>query len=104
MAHREFRTPDGREWVVWSVHPEYAERRALTADASRPRVERRVRSEVRASLGANFSRGWLVFETRGEKRRMSPYPEDWADRSDEELAELLAQAKPVKHIRRRLVE
>ncbi|MGQ0714411.1 MAG: hypothetical protein ACT4PJ_11875 [Gemmatimonadaceae bacterium] len=25
-----------------------------------------------------FASGWLLFETPGEKRRLAPYPDDWA--------------------------
>ena len=24
-----------------------------------------------------FARGWLLFESSGEKRRLAPYPDDW---------------------------
>jgi hypothetical protein len=105
MAHREFRGVDGRQWTAWSVHPEYAERRALSGvTEEQPVTERRVRAEVRAPLAGTFARGWLAFETKGEKRRLTPYPEDWAGRSDEELRELLETATIVPHARRRLVE
>jgi hypothetical protein len=105
MAHREFRTADGRLWNVWSVHPEYAERRSMAAPSrEQPTKERRVRAEVRATLAGSYSRGWLVFETKGEKRRLTPYPENWVDMSDAELGTLLTSASKVAHVRRRLVE
>jgi hypothetical protein len=123
MAHREFRGSDGRQWTAWSVHPEYAERRAAQTSAatselgssSKPSApptargassapERRVRSEIRASLSGGFSHGWLVFESKDEKRRLAPYPDDWVDRSDEELSKLVADAKVVTRAKRRLVE
>jgi hypothetical protein len=105
MAHREFRDSDGREWAVWTVQPEYAERRANTAtDADQPEVERRGRKEFRVPLSGSFSHGWLCFETKGEKRRLSPYPEEWTAMSDEELAMLCDTAKKVEHGPRRLVE
>jgi hypothetical protein len=105
MAHREFLDSGGRRWDVWSVHPEYAERRTIGGGVrEHPVMERRTRSEIRAQLAGTYSHGWLVFETRGEKRRLTPYPENWSAFSDEELCELLATATLVPHSKRRLVE
>ena len=37
--------------------------------------------------------GWLLFESdAGEKRRLAPYPSDWASVSDFELAHWCAKA------------
>lgn len=34
-----------------------------------------------------FAGGWLLFETRGEKRRLAPYPDDWTHLSVQQLEE-----------------
>ena len=34
-----------------------------------------------------FARGWLLFESSGEKRRLAPYPEDWIHLSMRQLEE-----------------
>jgi hypothetical protein len=108
MAHREYQGPDGRKWVVWSVLPEYAERRGLTPSSAQPAVEpvaeRRVRDEFRVTLAGKFSQGWLAFETEGEKWRLSPFPKHWLNMSDPELDELRATATKVEHHGRRTAE
>lgn len=104
MAHREFRDSKGRQWVVWSVQPEYAERRNAAASAAHRGAERRKNAEYRVPLSGDFSHGWLCFERKGEKRRLSPFPANWADMSDAELGALCATAAKVQHGTRRLVE
>lgn len=51
-------------------------------------------------LGERWASGWLAFETKGEKRRLSPYPDVWANMPDDELEQLCRQAAPVKPSRR----
>jgi hypothetical protein len=102
MAHREFDGTDGRHWVVWSVQPEYAERRGLSPTRSQPAVpppavERREHHEFRVSLGGKLSQGWLCFETDGEKRRLSPVPMTWETLPHAELEALCATASKVQH-------
>jgi len=105
MAHREFRGSDGRHWAVWSVQPEYAERRSADAAADVPRKkERRGHTEYRVPLATKYSNGWLCFETKGEKRRLAPFPESWDNLGDEKLNALCETATRVEHATRRLVE
>lgn len=105
MAHREFRTADGRDWAVWSVSPEYAERRAGDApDTAQLAAERRAHTNYRVPLSGALTNGWLCFETTGEKRRLAPVPESWARLSDAGLIELCERAARVEHTGRRLVE
>jgi len=105
MAHREFRTADGRDWAVWSVSPEYAERRAGDAPGSAQlTTDRRAHSNYRVPLSSAFANGWLCFETKGEKRRLAPFPEAWDNLADEELDALREKATRVEHGPRRLVE
>lgn len=47
--------------------------------------------------------GWLAFKTRGEKRRLAPYPEDWSTVDDARLEEL-CNAAVVVQAPRRLIE
>lgn len=80
------------------MHPSAAERRFVDrrvkeedragAAERRTSQERRggVRKSPRASVAEEFAHGWLCFETRGEKRRLAPVPEQW-DRADEYILE-----------------
>jgi len=52
-----------------------------------------VRDEARVTLNAEWTNGWLVFESTGEKRRLSRYPDDWSAMSDDGLRNLLNTAK-----------
>jgi hypothetical protein len=74
------------------------------ASTARRAAERRGHNEYRVPLATKFSHGWLCFETKGEKRRLAPYPESWVDMNDEELTELCELATRVEHPSRRLVE
>jgi hypothetical protein len=42
-----------------------------------------------------FARGWLLFESSGEKRRLAPYPDDWMDLSVKQLEEWSRRASRV---------
>jgi hypothetical protein len=42
-----------------------------------------------------FANGWLLFETSGEKRRLAPYPEDWAHVPVPQLETLCGRAKRI---------
>lgn len=104
MAHRRFRDGAGREWEVWSVPIEYLERRADVAPSPRVGDERRVSDGALSErVSAVWSRGWLTFETDGEKRRLAEFPPDWAERSDAEL-EILRDAAVSVPASRRLTE
>jgi hypothetical protein len=60
----------GVEWTVWSVAPGNPD---LVAEDMRT--------------------GWLCFESAHEKRRLAPIPATWQEAPDEELLELLDEAK-----------
>lgn len=100
MAHRMFRDSLGREWEVWTVSVSYLERRADISAGAPGGRERRRRASFRQRLSAPWSGGWLAFETRGEKRRLAPFPADWAEKSDAELEALCARAVSVAPSRR----
>src|SRR3954471_3223880 len=106
MAHRQFNDPIGRTWDVWSVIPERAERRQQ-AEPTPVEVDRRHQqqaAEYRVPLGPKWIHGWLAFETKAEKRRLAPIPENWEAASDEELAAMCEQAVPIARPPRRLAE
>src|SRR4051794_25982459 len=78
MAHRTFTDSAGRLWEVWTVVPSHAERgQALENDAKWNARERREHRQQRVLLGEPGAHGWLPFQPRGEKRRLTPYPEHW---------------------------
>jgi hypothetical protein len=103
MPHRIFRDQLGRQWQAWTVTPTSAERRVRTVAAPGSAVDRRRRDEARVNIGPRWAHGWLAFETRGEKRRLAPYPDHWLQMSDDELQDLCASATQVAPSRR-LVE
>jgi hypothetical protein len=47
-------------------------------------------------LPEEFGEGWLCFESRSSKRRLTPIPARWREFSDSQLTRLLADAQPVK--------
>ncbi len=73
VTHRLFDDARGVRWDVWAVYPE-----------GRP-------SQL-AALPGPFQAGWLVFESTGEKRRLSPIPNDWQSLSSDELERLCERA------------
>lgn len=87
MAVREFIDDDGRKWRAWDIKPE----------------EIHPVTKAEDYLADCYITGWIVFETqRGdEKRRLCPWPMNWAERSDDELRELLKRAEPVSPYRLR---
>jgi hypothetical protein len=106
MAHREFVDPNGVHWQVWAVVPSSADRRE-TSDRraeSRPKRERRTRRELRVRMDPGLAKGWLVFESEHEKRRLHPIPEQWISLGNDELVALLREATPAPHVTRRLIE
>lgn len=42
-----------------------------------------------------FASGWLLFETSGEKRRLAPYPDEWAQLPVTQLEPLCRRAKRI---------
>lgn len=55
-------------------------------------------------MAAPWANGWLVFETRGEKRRLAPYPAGWSVASDAELLQLMRTRATLVPAARRLAE
>ena len=119
MAHRTFTDAAGTEWDVWEVHPQLAERRTTQrrerAANQPPRAvrDRRVLrdrrrggpAEVRTKISEGFERGWLVFQSVDEKRRLAPIPPHWDECTEARLGDLCDRAVSVGAPRRgRLIE
>src|SRR4051812_35640695 len=98
MALREFTDGAGVPWVVWEVQPRSIERRVRDDPTVVAVVgDRRVRTatETRVRINSTLAHGWLAFETRGERRRLAPYPTGWFDLNESALRELLDAATPI---------
>ena len=81
MAVREFRDEQGRLWQAWDIRPEA------------------IHPPTRAEdwLADCYITGWIVFETLlgDEKRRLCPWPMNWAEADETRLRQLLAAAEVV---------
>lgn len=53
-----------------------------------------------ATVRADYAKGWLAFQSAGERRRLAPPPDGWEALPDEQLAELCAKAEPAGPTRR----
>ena len=104
MAHREFTDALGRNWNVWSVVPERAERRRRDEGDLITERRREGNKEFRVPLGEQWLDGWLAFETKGEKRRLAPIPDDWEQATDDQLHRMLERAEQIRRPPRRLAE
>lgn len=80
MALREFRDRAGVEWRAWDI----------TSESMHPVTAR----EMFVGRYVDFQEGWLVFESAHERRRLAPYPSQWADFSVDDLEALVAMATP----------
>ncbi len=94
MAHREFIDANGTHWQAWEVIPSSAERRRSGERrfGGRARRDRRQRQELRIRMDDAITRGWLVFESEREKRRLLPIPPGWDQGTDDDLRALCEAA------------
>jgi hypothetical protein len=81
--------------------PERAERRRKGTEPS-PVADRRLHQdrEFRVPLSEQWAQGWLAFETKGEKRRLAPIPDDWETATVEQLVRMLERAEQIRRPRR----
>jgi hypothetical protein len=100
MAHRQFLDAAGAEWTVYDVNPRADERRVQQrrdSSGDDDGFADRRGEDRRATVGAirppRLTRGWLCFESHGERRRLQPIPDSWHLGSDADLAQLLQQAR-----------
>jgi hypothetical protein len=94
---------DGMRWEVWEVQPMLDERRRVAERRRAPRVgpDRRNPWTNRPTFPRAMRHGWLAFQCAFERRRVSPFPEDWSELDDPALRTLLRQAKVTSLPRRR---
>jgi hypothetical protein len=107
MPYRQFTDSRGIGWEVWNVDPQHAERRLGAADRRRVRrgPDRRQRPSLEARVRLSrpeLTLGWLTFEAKHEKRRLSPIPDGWERFDDAALEQLLNAAIPAGKPRRLL--
>lgn len=95
VAHREFTDVQGNRWTVWEVYPRLTERRLMRERRAlrRGTVERRHVLVGRPTMPRQILAGWLAFQSRHERRRVTPVPDDWEDLGERELRALLAQSQ-----------
>lgn len=104
MAYRTFVDNRNTYWQVWDVRPERMERRSMerrrgdSGDWNGPErrtADRRRLDQRRIVLDNGLGSGWLVFESKSEKRRLSPIPTAWDTSSESGLRALCEKAKVV---------
>jgi hypothetical protein len=109
VSYRTFLDSKGRRWEVWLITPAAAERRKADRRASaggnaefKGSLDRRRTPERRrgpflrtAAVASEFSKGWLCFESEGEKRRLAPVPPGWEEAGPDRMATWLQAAKRV---------
>jgi hypothetical protein len=109
VSYRTFLDSKGRRWEVWLITPAAAERRradrrassggseAYQGELDRRRTPERRRGPFRrsAAVASEFSKGWLCFESEGEKRRLAPVPPGWEEAGPDRMATWLQAAKRV---------
>jgi hypothetical protein len=75
-THRIFRDVRGVRWDVFAVYPD-------------------ARLAARWQLKVPYARGWLCFDSMGQKRRLSPIPAEWFRLSNAQLEQLGGRAELV---------
>jgi hypothetical protein len=108
VSYRTFLDSTGKRWEVWLVTPAAAERRradrraAAAATEGFAGQERRITPERRrapfrrtVAVASEYSRGWLCFESEGEKRRLAPVPPGWEEAGPDRMSTWLQAAKRV---------
>ena len=95
MERKTFVDVLGAVWNVWEVYPRLVERRLLRERraARRGADERRHVTVGRPTLPRQILGGWLALQSKHERRRVVPVPDDWEELSDRELQALLALSK-----------
>ena len=106
MPHRQFTDSKLTTWEVWDVEPSRAERRTNATDPRRaPRTSgqrRRAEDRARVRIHSDLAHGWLAFESKHDKRRLTPIPTGWEALDPVALEQLCEQARSVGRPRRLL--
>lgn len=84
MALRGFVGDDGQEWQVWDTRPAIASPNVKPASPELFGDVPRISSK---RVG-----GWLTFTAPGDRRRLSPIPDEWETADDSSLRAMLASA------------
>lgn len=95
---REFTDSRGVHWRIWQVKPSDSEREAAStpleyAPPGSVRAARLAREEARR---AEWTQGWLLFESADAKKRLFPIPDGWTRASAGALEAMCDSAKPVR--------
>src|SRR3954469_10896778 len=85
MPVREFNDASGRKWLAWDIKPEAIHPATRAEDY----------------LADCFVTGWIVFETVSgdEKRRLCPWPVQWATSTEAQLRDLLDRAEKIPRLK-----
>ena len=81
MPQREFTDSKGTRWLVWSTTPTQG-----------------------AVLAGDMQKGWLTFESDGERRRLVPIPRDWEDAATDRMelycraAQAVTRTTPIRGV------
>ena len=95
---RSFIDQDGVQWQVWKTIPQSGfsmDRRSSDRSSDSAEVEHERRSKQDRRRG-DIRKGWLCFESTGERRRLFPIPEDWETCSTLDLEQLCRDALPAR--------
>lgn len=104
MSFRTFLDSSGVEWQAFDVVPRSEERRHYDRrgeDDESARFADGRAGDRRISVGASTSfqkrvaGGWLCFECEGERRRLSPIPDDWMRCSASQIERYCLMARVV---------
>ena len=106
MPHRQFIDSKRTKWEVWDVEPSHAERRLNGGDRRRKDrtsgERRQVEDRARVRIASNLAHGWLAFESKHDRRRLSPIPPGWDELDERELERLCELARSIGRPRRLL--
>ena len=72
MPQRDFTDSKGIRWLVWSTTP-----------------------SAGSVLAGDMQKGWLTFESDGERRRLTPVPRDWEEAATDRMELYCRAAQPV---------
>jgi hypothetical protein len=72
MGQRDFTDSKGTHWLVWSTTPSPG-----------------------SLLASDMQKGWLTFESDGERRRLVPVPRDWEAAAPDRMELYCKAAQPV---------
>jgi hypothetical protein len=102
MENRTFADVSGLVWEVWEVYPRLVERRLLRERRvlRRGTEERRHEPAGRKTQPLQIKGGWLAFQSKLERRRVIPVPDEWEVLTDRELRALLMHSKVSSRPRR----